>query len=238
MDLPQHTREYRCHHLDGSRWAHYRKRDDDIIVATSYKAGTTWAQGIVANMLFPDGKMPAPPYSNLFPLDVALDRLDSQQHRRFIKTHLPLDGIPFYDDLKYIYVSRDGRDVFMSLWNHYGNYTDQMYEALDSRPGYENEPFPRCPEGIHEFWAGWVGRSYFDWQQGGWPFWSHLNNVQTWWQYRDLPNIEFFHYADARVSRLAGVWTFCTRLISKRVISQPVRTYGEFGNSLLHPAPF
>lgn len=203
MDLPQHTRDYQCHHIDSSRWQHYRKRSDDIIVVTSLKAGTTWTQGILANMLFPDGKMPATPSqmspwldNNLLPIEKIIAKLESQRHRRFIKTHLPLEGISYHPDLKYIYVSRDGRDVFMSLWNHYGNYTDEMYDILNSNPGYEHEPFPRCPEDIHKFWASWISRSYFDWEGSGWPFWSHLENVQSWWNYRHLPNIEFFHYSD------------------------------------------
>ena len=45
--------------------------------------------------------------------------LEAQQHRRFIKSHLPLDGLPFFPQVKYIVVGRDARDVAMSLWNHY-----------------------------------------------------------------------------------------------------------------------
>lgn len=130
------------------------------------------------------------------PVAMMLDILEQQEHRRFIKTHLPLDGIPFDPELKHIYVSRDGRDVFMSMWNHYRNYTDDMHAELDAQPGFEHEPFPRCPEDIHEFWAGWIEKSFFAWEGSGWPFWSHLDNVQSWWDYRHLPNIEFFHYTD------------------------------------------
>ena len=154
-------------------------------------------------MLFADGKLPALP-SRLSPwldmkpppLELVLEQLESQQHRRYIKTHLPLDGLPYDPDLKYVYVSRDGRDVFMSMWNHYGNYTDEMYDVLNSMPGFENELFPRCPQDIHQMWADWISRSYFDWEGCGWPFWSHLDNVQSWWNFRHLPNIQFFHYAD------------------------------------------
>ena len=203
MDLPQQSRDYQCHHVDGSRWGQYRKRANDIIIATSLKAGTTWTQGIVANILFPDGNMPATPSelspwldNKLRPLDMIIAKLESQRHRRFIKTHLPLGGISYDRDLKYIYVSRDGRDVFMSLWNHYENYTDEMYDLLSGSSGYGRQPFPRCPKDIHEFWANWISHSYFEWENSGWPFWSHLDNVQSWWDYRHLPNIEFFHYND------------------------------------------
>ena len=37
-----------------------------------------------------------------------------------------------------------------------------------------------------------------DWENDGYPFWSHLSGVQSWWDYRDLPNILFIHYADMK----------------------------------------
>ena len=61
MNLPERSRIYQCHHFDSTRWDYYEPRDDDIIVATSYKAGTTWTQAILANLIFPDGNFPAPP---------------------------------------------------------------------------------------------------------------------------------------------------------------------------------
>jgi len=203
MEQPQRTRTYQCQHFDSTRWDGYQPRDSDIIVATSYKAGTTWTQAILAHLLFPDGQFPDTPANlspwldmNMVPLDVALDTIESQTHRRYIKTHLPLDGMRYEDKVKYVYVSRDGRDVFMSMWNHYRNYTDQMYLDLDNMPGFEDQPFPRAPDDIHTFWANWISKSYFDNEASGWPFWSHFSNVQSWWDYRDLPNIEFFHYND------------------------------------------
>jgi aryl sulfotransferase len=131
--LPERTRIHQNHHLDGTRWEAYRPREGDIVIATSYKAGTTWTQGIVANLLFPDQRFPAPPWQmspwldhRLRPLEDVVSGLEAQRHRRFIKTHLSLDGLPYYPQVSYIFVSRDGRDVFMSLWNHYRNYTDEF----------------------------------------------------------------------------------------------------------------
>ncbi len=203
MQLPERTRVYQCHHFDSTRWDYFTPRDDDIIIATSYKAGTTWTQGIVANLLFPDGHFPASPADlspwldmRYVPLEVFLNGLEAQSHRRFIKTHLPLDGMRYEPRLKYVYVSRDGRDVFMSMWNHYSHMTPESLAHLNDIPGRVGEPLPAPPKDIHEFWHGWVSRSLFDNEVGGWPFWSHLSNVQGWWDYRDLPNIEFFHFND------------------------------------------
>jgi len=59
--LPQKTREYDNHPIiDGTRWRVYNHRPDDIIISTSYKAGTTWMQTIVANLLYQDGNFPMP----------------------------------------------------------------------------------------------------------------------------------------------------------------------------------
>ena len=54
-------RLYQNHHFDSTRWRWFESRPDDIVIATSYKAGTTWTQAIVANLLFPDGDFPDDP---------------------------------------------------------------------------------------------------------------------------------------------------------------------------------
>ena len=36
----------------------------------------------------------------------------------------------------------------------------------------------------------------FEWETDGWPYWSHLSNVQSWWNFRQLPNIQLVHYGD------------------------------------------
>ena len=61
LNLPQRTHIYQNHHFDSTRWDYFESRDDDIVIATSYKAGTTWTQAIVAHLLFPDGNFPAAP---------------------------------------------------------------------------------------------------------------------------------------------------------------------------------
>ncbi len=201
--LPQRTRSYQNHHFDSTRWDYFEARQDDIIIATSYKAGTTWAQSIVANLLFKGAELPAPigemsPWLDmrLFPLELVLNGLKAQAHRRFIKTHLPLDGVPYREDLKYIYVARDARDVFMSLWNHYTNHTDEAMLRFNNTIGRVGDEFPSPPDDIHEFWRNWITRGWFDWESDGWPYWSHLYSVQSWWAFRHLPNIELFHFAD------------------------------------------
>ena len=214
--LPTNSRVYQNHHLDSTRWDAFKPRESDIIVATSYKAGTTWTQAIVANLLFSDQQFPAPPWQMSPWLDIrtrslkeVIDGLEAQTHRRFIKTHLALDGLPFYPEAKYIFVSRDGRDVFMSLWNHYRNYNEEAFKQFNETPSRVGPEFPPPPEDIHTFWRNWCTRGWFEWEKDGYPFWSHLRVTQSWWNYQRLPNLLILHFADMKkdlascVSRVA-----------------------------------
>lgn len=203
MNEPERPRLYQNHHFDSTRWRWFETRPDDIVIATSYKAGTTWTQAIVANLLFPDGNFPADPARlspwldlRTLPLEVVLGNLAGQTHRRFIKTHLPFDCMPYEERLKYIYVSRDARDVFMSLWNHYSGHNDLHFAVVNNTLERVGEEFPRPPDDIHTFWRNWITRGWFEGETDGWPYWSHFTNVQSWWNERHRPNVLLAHYGD------------------------------------------
>jgi aryl sulfotransferase len=200
--LPEIKHVYQNHHLDSTRWQHYIPRDDDIIIATPYKSGTTWMQTIVTHLVFQDLQvrpvMELSPWVDMrvSPIEEVMHTLESQTHRRVIKTHLPLDGMRYSPQVKYVVVGRDARDVFMSLWNHYRIYTPATYEHVNETPGRVGVPFPTCPEDIREFWRGWMTRGWFEWESEGYPFWSNLRHVQTWWDFKHLPNILLVHFND------------------------------------------
>jgi aryl sulfotransferase len=202
-NLPERTRTYENHHLDSPRWDEYETRPGDIIVTTAYKSGTTWTQTIVANLIFQDGEIPGAimdisPWVDMAarPFDDIVERTGAQTHRRFLKTHLPLDGLPYKRDVRYVYCGRDLRDVFMSLWNHYRHHTPAAYTRINDRPGRVGDPFPPCPDDIHTLWRDWITRGWFDWESEGYPFWSASHHARTWFDYRHLPNILFVHFAD------------------------------------------
>ncbi len=202
--MPKKTREYDEHPIiSGSRWQAYKHRVGDIVVTTSYKAGTTWMQTIVANLLYQDGNFPAPvsvmsPWldMDLVPLEDIVEGLEAQTGRRSIKTHLPLDGIPYFDTAKYIYVGRDGRDVFMSLWNHHSGYSEEMAEISKEKAEAFGRDFPIAYGDIHAMWQDWISKGWYAWEGDGYPYWSHLHHVQSWWNFRHLDNIHFVHFAD------------------------------------------
>src|SRR6185503_3191129 len=116
--------------------------------ATPYKSGTTWMQNIVLHLIFQDltprSIFDIAPWldSRPRPLEEVISRLEAQTHRHCIKTHLPLDGVPYFPQVKYIVVGRDARDVFMSLWNHHSEYTDAAIAKMNNAPGRVGEPLP------------------------------------------------------------------------------------------------
>lgn len=206
--LPMVTRTYQSALLDSTRWNRYVPRDDDVIVATPYKSGTTWTLNIVRRLIFLGQE--APPYKELWidsrfqwPLDELLTTMEGQTHRRYIKTHLALDGLPYYPQLKYIVVGRDVRDVFMSFWNHYRSMGPEFAERVNTLPDRVGPPFPACPEDIHQAWRDWITRGWFEWESEGYPFWGNMHHMQSWWAYCHLDNILFVHYADLKAD-LAG----------------------------------
>lgn len=202
---PEIRHIYQNHHLDTRRWDRFKPRDGDIVISTSYKAGTTLMQTIVCNMLFPNGDMPGPVHDvspwldmALPPLEETLAALEAQTHRRCIKSHLALDGLPYYDNVQYIMVGRDPRDVFMSLVNHYGSHTPEFFQMMNGRPDLVGDPFPPFDGDVHALWRNWTTRGWFPWESDGYPYWSHLHHAKTWWEFRHLPNIRLVHYNDLR----------------------------------------
>lgn len=201
--LPVHSRDYRGHLLDSSRWDRFQPRPDDVVIATAYKAGTTWMQAIVGNLIFQGRDIPGAileisPWVDMrvVPIDDMYALIEGQEHRRFLKSHLALDGLRFYPEIKYIHITRDLRDVFMSLWNHHRDYSD---EALDSFRAFDHVVgwrFPECPDTPKAFWRDWISRGAFPWENVGYPYWCPLHHLATWWPHRNLPNILFVHYND------------------------------------------
>ena len=201
--LPTVTRIYHSWCLDSTRWQHFTPRTGDVTVVTPYKSGTTWMLQIAGHLVFNDLQQRDPGKFGRWldapwrPVADEVDDLEAMTGRRVMKTHLPLDGLPYDPDHRYIYVGRDLRDVFMSLWNHHSHYTAQLWDIMTATAEAKGlQMSPRCPADIREFFAGWVSRGSFDWEQDGYPYWSATHHLKTWWAFRHLPNVHFVHFND------------------------------------------
>lgn len=199
------TRTYRNHTIDSTRWHGFVPRSGDVVVTTSYKSGTTWTLGLLYQMRALKEGAPPPPMdywidARMFPvvLEEQLAELAGMRHRRILKSHLPADGLPIWPDVRYVVVGRDARDVFMSLVNHYAQFTDVAYAAFNESPGRHGEPFPRYDGDVHALWRNWITRGWFEWESEGYPWWGNMHHVATWWPLRHEPNVHFVHYADLK----------------------------------------
>eukprot|EP00658_Telonema_sp_P-2_P054081 TRINITY_DN4297_c0_g2_i1.p1 TRINITY_DN4297_c0_g2~~TRINITY_DN4297_c0_g2_i1.p1 ORF type:complete len:371 (+),score=71.44 TRINITY_DN4297_c0_g2_i1:145-1257(+) len=205
---PEKLREMHNHHFDSEKWEGIALREDDVVIATAYKSGTSWMQNIVLRLVHQGSNMPenpaeACPWLDLRvpPLEVQGPMLDSVQHRRQLKTHLRLDALKYDARVKYIYIGRDGRDCYMSLVNHWRKGNDLWYQILNDSPGRVGEGIPRFDEGLHSeklLFDRWIGEGWasLEGETDGWPWWSLFDNVKSWWDYRHMPNILFIHFND------------------------------------------
>lgn len=197
---------YRTWLADSSRWDGFEFRADDIVISTPAKCGTTWMQMICALLIFGDPGLPGP-LTELSPwLDIQTDTtqnvlatLAAQRHRRFIKSHTPLDGLPFDERVTYICVGRDPRDAAISSNNHLNNMNREvLVRARDSvvDPGdrvsvvADGTP-PPAEDPVERFWR---------WVEDDAP--PHeglellLHHLGTFWDRQQAANVILVHYAD------------------------------------------
>jgi hypothetical protein len=178
---------YKSDLTDTDRWAHFVAREGDIFVITPSKNGTTWMQTIVTFLVFGSSDLDFVPAERspwfdvtFMPIEEALKTLEHDDQRNIIKTHTPLDGVPFYESATYIGVYRDPRDAFFSMRNHAENM------VLDI--GLTNQS---------------IEDQFHDWLEGEFkPGGSErflcypVHHLKCLWNLRNRPNIHLFHYAD------------------------------------------
>lgn len=194
---------YQTWTTDGARWRHYRPRAGDVVIGTYPKCGTTWMQRIVDLLIFQSPE-PRPIYDVSVwvdlriapPIEQVIERIDAQTHRRFLKSHMPLDGLPWFEEVRYVHVARDGRDACMSYFNHCSAYTQQMYEAQDRAADEMGGPAPRCPADVRTFFHDWLTKGTAPGASDGHPTLSFFDFETAWWRGRQRPNLLLVHYND------------------------------------------
>jgi aryl sulfotransferase len=196
ISWPVKTREMHNHHMDSTVWNSFKFRNDDVVVATWAKSGTTWTQQIVAQLIFNGAEgVDVPTISPWVDLRImpkaAIEGLELQSHRRVLKTHLPVDALVFSPKAKYIYIGRDGRDAIWSLFNHHINATDAFFAAFNNCPGRQGPRLERGENDVHAFYRRWF-------ENNGEPYWAFWENIRSWWAIRHLPNVLLMHFSDMK----------------------------------------
>lgn len=208
---------YRSDEEDSGRWDGFAFRDGDIVISTRSKSGTTWMQMICALLVLQTPDLPAPlPHLSPWldwsgiPRDEIHAQLSAQRHRRFIKTHTPLDGVPLDDRAIYIVVARHPLDLAVSLYHQGKNIDRDRLRQLMGRPAPDADaPLPPRPS-LRDWLLSWVERQAdpreeMDSLTG--VMW-HLTDA---WSRRDRPNVVLVHYDDlstnleGEMRRLAGL---------------------------------
>jgi hypothetical protein len=199
-------RRYQGFMADSARWERFIFRPDDVVISTPSKCGTTWMQTIVGMLLHDRVELDVP-ISTISPwLDMLVRSdeevfglLEGQTHRRFVKTHTPLDGVPVVDSVTYICVIRHPLDVALSDRDHAANMIGER--AVELRTAATDEPPPEQvrpdpPEDPGEFLRWFVDNDVPPSGSGPYGLEDYCQQVSTYWDARLAPNLHLFHYGD------------------------------------------
>lgn len=198
---------------DSGRWEGFALRPDDIIISTPPKCGTTWTQMLIALLVFQTPDLPAP-LAQLSPwLDMrtraradVVANLDAQHHRRFIKTHTPLAGLPLVGGVTYVTVGRDPRDVALSMGDHIANLDFvALLAASAAAAEVDGVPMLAVPAPPPEDLDQSDRAKFWRWVLDDAPVTSGMSSllvtmthVQSFWDVRDSVNVVVLHYADLK----------------------------------------
>lgn len=193
------VRHYESVSQDSSRWAKLSLRPDDIIVVSPVKSGMTWVQTICGLLIFQSPDFPErlrdiSPWidAKASPVDDVTAILESQEHRRFIKTHTPVDGLPVVPGVKLIFVARHPLDAAVSFYHQLKNIN---YPELMSRLGLPTsiDVTPQLDE--REWLVEWIDEQADPIAQTE-SLAGMLRHVRLAWDRRDDPDVILVHYED------------------------------------------
>lgn len=185
---------------DSARWIGFPFREGDIVISARSKSGTTWLQMICALLIFRTPELPLPladlsPWldAKIAPREGVYAKLAAQGHRRFIKTHTPLDGVPIDSRANYIVAARHPLDMAVSLYHQGANIDRERLRRLTGTPPPTPPEQRRLP--LREWLVRWIDRESSPREQM-----DSLNGVM-WhladaWSRREQPEIVLVHYND------------------------------------------
>ncbi len=198
---------YESNDEDSGRWLDFPFRQDDIVISTRSKSGTTWMQMICALLVFQTPQLPRPlgelsPWldTKTEPLGEVITRLEAQPHRRFIKTHTPLDGVVLDRRATYVVVARDPRDLYISLYHQGNNIDRDVVRRLLGQPDTTEPEQPPVRPSLAEALQRWIDSDASP-QQSMDSIRGVFHHVTDAWKRRqgsspDHPTVILVHYND------------------------------------------
>ncbi|XP_066432972.1 sulfotransferase 1 family member D1-like isoform X2 [Eleutherodactylus coqui] len=162
----------------------FQAREEDLLIATYPKSGTTWVSEVV-DLMLQNGDVAKSQRGAIFErvpfLEYAVpdmpsgtEILDAMDSPRVIKTHLPAHLLPssFWEKKsKIIYVARNPKDVFVSYYHFY-------------RMSYVHPDPGTLEEYLESFLKGTVAF-------GPWS-----DHVKCWWKIRQQKDVLYLFYED------------------------------------------
>jgi aryl sulfotransferase len=225
--MPGTPIRYQSPEEDSGRWTGFPFRSGDVVISTRSKSGTTWVQMICALLIFQRVDLPEPlarlsPWLDwlIRPTEEVFAQLAAQDHRRFIKTHTPLDGVPADARATYLVTGRHPLDMAVSMYHQGENIDRRRLRQLLGRPEPEGAPPDRPP--VRQWLLAWIDadpdpRQSLDSLPG--VMW-HLTDA---WGRRGEPNVALVHFDDL----LADLGSEMRRLADLLEIAVPEQAWED-----------
>nr|XP_026693530.1 sulfotransferase family cytosolic 1B member 1-like isoform X1 [Ciona intestinalis] len=178
---------------------------DDVIIASYPKSGTTWTLNIVRLICGMEIK-PGSIIESEFPFLESSTRKRLDEHKSthkpaFYHTHIPCDHFELNEKTKYIWVLRNPKDVCVSFYHHTKLFSN-LYE-------YDHGTFD------HYFKLFASGKTDYD---------SYFGHVKKWSEHANDKNVLLLLYEDMKVdtrSAIKQIANFLGKTYAARV-SNPV----------------
>lgn len=217
------TRVLRDYLSDSRVWQDFLAQggfvEGDIVVADPFKAGTTWTQQILQQIL-DNGAEKEGGLSDTSPwldsswgdhaemLQVLTDQREAGT-RRVIKSHLPADAVPIAPQARYLFVGRNGKDLGISFHNYLKNFSESTMLTINRiHADWCSEHVPLViPQDMRRFFDQWLDTD-------GFGCCDLFDVTRSWWQRRTEPNVALLHYQQltddlpgqiARIARFLGI---------------------------------
>ena len=173
--------------------------ESDIVVADPFKAGTTWTQRIIQQIL-QNGEEKEGGLSDTSPwLDSSwgdhaemLTVLKEQREagkRRVMKSHLPANALPIAPEARYVFVGRNGKDLGISFHNYLYNFSGTTMSTINRiHAEWSGDSTPLViPKNMQLFFDRWLDTN-------GFACCDLLDIMESWWELRNEPNVLLLHY--------------------------------------------